>query len=70
MGNNSLVIGQLCLKPSNKTVVKSDLEFVLNVKLPKDPHGMVRRDTMEDKENQVAHLEESAVVLILCFVSL
>jgi len=36
-----------------KTVIKSDLDFELKLKLPKDTTGMIRRDTMEDKEKQI-----------------
>ena len=53
MGNNSLVIGQMSLRQAESTVVKGDLDFKLNIKLPKDNSGMTRRDTMEDKEKQV-----------------
>ena len=53
MGAYTQVVGQLSLKQSMKTVVKGDLELTLNMKLPRDTQGMVRRDTMEDKEKQV-----------------
>jgi hypothetical protein len=39
-----------------KTVIKSDLDFELKLKLPKDTTGLVRRDVMEDKEKQVQGL--------------
>ena len=43
----------MCLKESTKTVIKGDLDFELNINLPRDTLGMVRRDVMEDKEKQV-----------------
>lgn len=34
-------------------MIKADLDLQLAIRLPKDSSGMVRRDTMEDKEKQV-----------------
>ena len=34
-------------------MIKGDLELELNLNLPRDTLGMVRRDVMEDKERQV-----------------
>ena len=53
LGSGTLVLGQICLKESMKTVIKQDLDFDLNLSFPKDTLGMIRRDVQEDKEKQV-----------------
>ena len=50
LGSETLVLGQVCVRQSQAKVFESDLEFSLDMSLPKDPKGMVRRDIQEEKE--------------------
>lgn len=47
---DSLVVGQICIKNSEKTVIKKQVDFEVKLTLPRDVLGFVRRDTQEDKE--------------------
>lgn len=53
LGSETMVLGQVCVRPSQAKVIQKDLEFALDMSLPKDPKGMVRRDIQEEKERQV-----------------
>jgi hypothetical protein len=44
LGSETLILGQVCVRPSQSKVINSDVEFALEMSLPKDPKGMVRRD--------------------------
>ena len=44
------MLGQVCVRQSQAKIIESDLEFSLDMSLPKDPKGMVRRDIQEEKE--------------------
>ena len=42
-------------------MIEKDLEFSLDMSLPKDPKGMVRRDIQEEKERQVQGLLQNKI---------
>ena len=44
------------MRPSQSKVINNDVDFTLEMSLPKDPKGMVRRDIQEEKEKQVQGL--------------
>jgi len=61
LGSETLVLGQVCVRPSQLKVIEKDLEFSLDMSLPKDPKGMVRRDIQEEKERQVQGLLQNKI---------
>jgi len=61
LGSETLVLGQICVRPSQLKVIEKDLEFSLDMSLPKDPKGMVRRDIQEEKERQVQGLLQNKI---------
>lgn len=51
--DGTLVLGQACIRPSTSIVKSDDLTLSVKVTLPKDLSGTLRRDAVEEKQNQV-----------------